>query len=73
MVVEWSASRLYLFALVERAPGTHWIWRWVGRRAHLDTGEEKKPRLCQESKSATCFTDLGNRIVTLLFTGMQWF
>jgi hypothetical protein len=28
----WSASRPGLFTSGERAPGTHWIGGWVGRR-----------------------------------------
>jgi hypothetical protein len=37
-----SASRLGRFALVERAPGTHWIGGWVGHRASLDNVEKRK-------------------------------
>jgi hypothetical protein len=43
---EWSASRPARFTPKERAPGTHWIGGWVGRRAVLDAVVKRKiPRL----------------------------
>jgi hypothetical protein len=39
---EWAASRLGRFTLEERAPGTHWIGRWVGPRTSLDDVEKRK-------------------------------
>jgi hypothetical protein len=39
---EWSASRPGRFTPGERAPGTHWIWGWVGPRAGLDNLEKRK-------------------------------
>jgi hypothetical protein len=40
--VEWSASHLGRFTPLERAPGTHWIRGWVGRRTGVDALEERK-------------------------------
>jgi hypothetical protein len=39
---EWSASRPGHFIPWERAPGTHWLRRWVGPRAGLDTVSKTK-------------------------------
>jgi hypothetical protein len=39
---EWSASRPGRFTPGEKAPGTHWIGRWVGLRAGLDYMEKRK-------------------------------
>jgi hypothetical protein len=39
---DWSASRPGRFALVERAPGTHWIGGWMDPRTSLDDVEKKK-------------------------------
>jgi hypothetical protein len=39
---EWSGSRPGRFTPRERAPGTHWIGGWVGRRAVLDTVVRRK-------------------------------
>jgi hypothetical protein len=36
LVCEWSASRPGPFTPKERAPGTHRMRGWVGRRAGLD-------------------------------------
>jgi hypothetical protein len=44
---EWLASRTGRFTPMERAPGTHWIEGWVGRRAGLDAvvkGKIPSPR-----------------------------
>jgi hypothetical protein len=38
---KWSASRPSRFTPGERAPGTHWIGRWVGPRAGLDDVKKK--------------------------------
>jgi hypothetical protein len=51
---EWSASRLGCFTPRKRAPGTHWIGGWVGRRAFLDAVVEIKiPSPRRESKPRT--------------------
>jgi hypothetical protein len=39
---EWSASHPGRFTPEERAPGTHWIARWVDPRADLDDVENRK-------------------------------
>jgi hypothetical protein len=39
---EWSASRPCRFTPGERAPGTHWVWGWVGPRAGLNDVEKRK-------------------------------
>jgi hypothetical protein len=39
---EWSASRPGRYTSRERAPGTHWIGGWVGRRAVLDAVVKRK-------------------------------
>jgi hypothetical protein len=39
---EWSASRSGRLTPGEIAPGTHWIWGWVGPRVGLDTAEKRK-------------------------------
>jgi hypothetical protein len=39
--LEWSASRPTRFTPGERAPGTHWVGRWVGSKAVLDAVEER--------------------------------
>jgi hypothetical protein len=39
---EWSASRPGRFTFWERAPGTHWIGRWMGPRNSLDDVEKRK-------------------------------
>jgi hypothetical protein len=38
---EWSVSRPCRFTPGEKAPGTHWIGGWVGRRRSGRRGEEK--------------------------------
>jgi hypothetical protein len=38
----WSASRPGCFNPRWRALCTHWLWRWVGSRAGLDTVEYRK-------------------------------
>jgi hypothetical protein len=39
---EWSASRPGRFTPGERAPGIHWMGRWVGPRAGLGDVEKRK-------------------------------
>jgi hypothetical protein len=39
---KWSASRPSRSTSGERAPGTHWIGGWVGRRTSLDDVEMTK-------------------------------
>jgi hypothetical protein len=39
---EWSASRPGRLTSIERAPETYCMGRWVGPRAGLETGREKK-------------------------------
>jgi hypothetical protein len=39
---EWSASRPCRFTPGEKAPGTHWIGRWVGLRVGPDDVEKRK-------------------------------
>jgi hypothetical protein len=39
---EWSALRPGHFIPRERAPGTHWIWGWVGPRTGLNTVVRRK-------------------------------
>jgi hypothetical protein len=39
---KWSALRPGRFTSRERAPGTHWIWSWVGPRASLDAVVKRK-------------------------------
>jgi hypothetical protein len=39
---EWSASRRGRFASGETAHGIHWIGGWKGRRADLDTVEQRR-------------------------------
>jgi len=39
---EWSASHSDCFTAEERVPGTHWIGRWVGPRASVDTAVAKR-------------------------------
>jgi hypothetical protein len=49
---EWSASRPSRFTPRDRAPGTHWIGSWVGRRAGLDAVVKRKIlSLSQDSNS----------------------
>jgi hypothetical protein len=51
---EWSASSPRRFIRGERAPGTHWIERWVGPRAGLDVAEKRKnPSPRRESNPLT--------------------
>jgi hypothetical protein len=51
---EWSASRPGRFKARERAPGTHWIWGWVGSRAGLDAAVKRKiPSPSRESNLRT--------------------
>jgi hypothetical protein len=51
---EWSASRLSRFTPRERAPGTHWIWGWVGPRAIPDAVMKRKiPSPRKESNRRT--------------------
>jgi hypothetical protein len=38
---EWLASRSDSFTPRERAPGTHWIGRWVSPRARLEAVEKR--------------------------------
>jgi hypothetical protein len=51
---EWSVSRPGRFIPRERAPGTHWIWSWVGPRADPDTAVAKRNKFlycpCRKSK-----------------------
>jgi hypothetical protein len=39
---EWSASPTTRSTSVERTHGTHWIGGWMGPRAVLDNGKERK-------------------------------
>jgi hypothetical protein len=39
---KWPTSRPCRFTPGERAPGTHWIGGWVGRRAGLNDVERRK-------------------------------
>jgi hypothetical protein len=39
---EWSTSSSGCLTPGDRAPGTHWIGRWVDLRAGLDDLEERK-------------------------------
>jgi hypothetical protein len=50
---EWSASRPGRFTPGERAPGTHWIGRWLGPTDGLDDVEERKFCLWWDSNSET--------------------
>jgi hypothetical protein len=46
----WLTSRPGRFTPRERAPGTHWIGGWVGRRAGLDAVVKRKiPSPCRDS------------------------
>jgi hypothetical protein len=38
----WSASRPDQITPWEGAPGTYWIWNWVGPRAGLDSAVKRK-------------------------------
>jgi hypothetical protein len=51
---EWSASHPGRFTVTEKAPGTHWIGDWVGRKSVLDTVVEGKiPSPRRESNPRT--------------------
>jgi hypothetical protein len=71
---EWSASRPGRFTPGERAPGTHWIGGWVGRRAVLDAVVKRKiPSPRRESNPRTPIVQpVAQRYTDWAITALTW-